>query len=132
MINKSRLNPKTGRFYTYGLFGKSGKTVDNVIQELGIGTTITTALVENLNPFIRDAAPYMRRRSKRLVRVFEWMVEILSGYFFIRNVVKAHCSLSKRSSKNWIEIGVTLAMACGILLVQFSLYEILAFSPTLN
>lgn len=31
VINKNRFNRKTGRFYTYGLFGKSGKIVDKVI-----------------------------------------------------------------------------------------------------
>jgi transposase-like protein/IS1 family transposase len=132
VINKSRFNRKTGRFYTYGLFGKSGKTVDKVIQELGIGTTITTALIENMNSFIRDNVQYMRRRSKRLSRIFDWMVEIFSGYFFFHNFVKPHLSLSKCSSKNWIEKCVTPAMACGISFVQFSLYEILTFSPTLD
>ncbi len=132
MINKSRYNKKTGRFYTYGLFGKSGKTVDKIIQELGIGTTITTALIENLNSFIRDNVQYMKRRSKGLSRVFDWMVDIFVGYFFFHNFVKPHWGLSKRSSKNWIEIGVTPAMACGITFTQFSLYGILTFSPTLD
>lgn len=127
VINKSRYNKKTGRFYTYGLFGKSGKTVDKIIQELGIGKTITTALIENLNSFIRDSAPYMRRRSKRLVRFFDWMVDILAGYFFLHNYLKAHWGLSKRDSKNWIKEGVTPAMACGITFTQFSLFEILIF-----
>ena len=31
VINKSRFNRKTGRFYTYGLFGVSGEKVDNVV-----------------------------------------------------------------------------------------------------
>ena len=132
VINKSRYNKKTGRFYTYGLFGKSGKTVDKIIQELGIGTTITTALIENLNSFIRDNVQYMKRRSKGLSRVFDWMVDIFVGYFFFHNFVKPHWGLSKRSSKNWIEIGVTPAMACGITFTQFSLYGILTFSPTLD
>jgi len=127
VINKSRFNRKTGKFYTYGLFGKSGKKVGELIQELGIGTTITTALIENLNSFIRDNVQYMKRRSKRLARVFDWMVDIFSGYFFFHNFIKPHWGLSKRSSKNWIEIGVTPAMACGIALVQFSLHEILTF-----
>jgi len=132
VINKSRYNKKTGRFYTYGLFGKSGKTVDKIIQELGIATTITTALIENLNSFIRDNVQYMKRRSKGLSRVFDWMVDIFVGYFFFHNFVKPHWGLSKRSSKNWIEIGVTPAMACGITFTQFSLYGILTFSPTLD
>ena len=132
VINKSRFNKKTGRFYTYGLFGKSGKTVDKIIQELGIGTTISTALIENLNSFIRDNVQYMKRRSKGLSRVFDWMVDIFVGYFFFHNFVKPHWGLSKRSSKNWIEIGVTPAMSCGITFTQFSLYGILAFSPTLD
>jgi len=132
VINKSRFNKKTGRFYTYGLFGKSGKTVDKIIQELGIGTTITTALIENLNSFIRDNVQYMRRRGKGLSRVLDWMVDIFLGYFFFHNFVKPHWGLSKRSSKNWIEVGVTPAMACGITFTTFSLYGILTFSPTLD
>ena len=132
VINKSRFNKKTGRFYTYGLFGKSGKTVDKIVQELGIGTTITTALIENLNSFIRDNVQYMKRRSKGLSRVVDWMVDIFVGYFFFHNFVKPHWGLSKRSSKNWIEIGVTPAMACGITFTTFSLYGILTFSPTLD
>lgn len=132
VINKSRFNRKTGRFYTYGLFGKSGKTIDKIIQELGIGTTITTALIENLNSFIRDNVQYMKRKSKGLSRVFDWMVDIFVGYFFFHNFVKPHWGLSKRSSENWIEIGVTPAMSCGIIFTQFSIYEILAFSPTLD
>ncbi len=127
VINKSRFNRKTGRFYTYGLFGVSGKKVDEVIQELGIGTTITTALIENLNSFIRDCVQYMRRRSKRLARIFDWIVDILAGYFFFHNFVKPHWNLSKRSSKNWIKEGVTPAMACGIISVHYSLYQILTF-----
>lgn len=127
VINKSRFNKKTGKFYTYGLFGKSGNTVDKMIQELGIGTTISTALIENLNSFIRDSAQYMRRRSKRLARIFHWMVDFLQGYFFFHNYLKAHWYLSNRSSKNWIKVGVTPAMACGITTTQFSLDEILTF-----
>jgi len=132
VINKGRFNKKTGRFHTYALFGESGKTVDRVIQELGIGTTITTALIENLNSFIRDNVQYMKRKSKGLSRVFDWMVDIFAGYFFFHNFVKPHWGLSKRSSKNWLEIGVTPAMACGITFTQFSLYGILTFLPTLD
>lgn len=127
VINKSKFDSKTGGFYTYGLFGVSGETVDKMIQELGIGETISTALIENLNSFICDDVQYMVRRSKRLARVFDWIVEILSGYFFFRNFAKAHWNLSKRSSKNWITDGVTPAMACGITFTHFSLYEILTF-----
>jgi len=43
VINKNRFNHKTGKFYTYGLFGVSGKKVDEMIQEIGVGTTISTA-----------------------------------------------------------------------------------------
>lgn len=127
VINKSKFNRKTGKFYTYGLFGVSGKTVDKVIQELGIGKTITTALIENLNSFIRDLVQYMVRKSKRLARIFDWMIKVLSGYFFFHNYLKAHWRLSKRSSKNWITDGVTPTMACGITFTQLSLYEILTF-----
>lgn len=127
VINKSRFNKKTGKFYTYGLFGKSGKTIDKMIQELGIGTTISTALIENLNSFIRDSAQYMRRKSKRLPRIFQWMIDVLSSYFFFHNFLKAHWCLSSRSSKNWIKVGITPAIACGISNVQFSLYDIMTF-----
>ena len=114
------------------MFGKSGKVIDKIIQEFGIGTTISTAFIENLNSFIRDNVQYMKRRSKGLSRVFDWMVDIFIGYFFFHNFVKPHWSLSKRSSKNWIETGVTPAMSCGITFTQFSIYEILVFSPTLD
>lgn len=132
VINKSRFNRKTGRFYTYGLFGKSGGTVDKVIQEFGIGLTITTALIENLNSFIRDNVQHMRRRGKGLSRVFDWMVDIFRGYFFYHNFVKPHWGLSRRSSENWLVDGVTPAMSCGIVFTRFSLYDILTFSPTLD
>ena len=132
VINKNRFNRKTGRFYTYGLFGESGKKIDELIQELDIGTTITTALIENLNSFIRDNVQYMKRKSKGLSRVFDWMVDIFAGYLFFHNFIKPHWSLSKRSSKNWIKKGVTPSMACGITFTQFSIYEILTFSPTLD
>jgi len=132
VINKGRFNKKTGRFHTYALFGRSGNAVDRVIQELGIGKTITTALIENLNSYLRDNVLYMKRRSKGLSRVFDWMVDIFAGYFFYHNFVKPHWSLSKRSSKNWLETGVTPGMACGITFTQFSLYGILSFLPTLD
>jgi predicted polyphosphate/ATP-dependent NAD kinase len=32
----------------------SGKTIDKIIRELGIGTTISIVLIENLNSFIMD------------------------------------------------------------------------------
>ena len=127
VINKSKYDSKTGKFFTYGLFGVSGKTIDKMVQTLGIGETITTALIENLNSFIRDGVQYMVRRGKRLGRIFDWMLDILSGYFFFHNYLKAHWGLSKRSSKNWIKMGVTPAMACGITFAHFSLYEILTF-----
>jgi hypothetical protein len=55
------------------------------------------------------------------------MVKTLSGYFFFHNFLKAHWSLSKRSSENWVLDGVTPAMACGIASTHFSLYEVLTF-----
>jgi IS1 family transposase len=66
VINKSKFQEKTGKFYTFGLFGVSGETVEKMIQELGIGKEISTVLIENLNSCIRSSAQYMRRRSKRL------------------------------------------------------------------
>ncbi|MFN3659957.1 MAG: hypothetical protein ACK4TN_01820, partial [Brevinematales bacterium] len=85
VINKSRFNKETGGFLTYGLFGVSGKTIDKVIQELGIGTTITTALIENLISFIRDGIQYLVRRTKRLARNLEWVSWALSGYISFHN-----------------------------------------------
>ncbi len=64
--------------------------------------------------------------------MLDWMIEIFTGYFFFHNFLKSHWDLSKRSSKNWIEIGVTPVMACGVTFTQFSLYEVLKFSPTLD
>jgi len=127
VINKSRFCRKTGKFYTYGLFGVSGKSVEEVIRELGIGEEITTSLIENLNSFIRDSVQYLVRRTKRLARELEWVFRALSGYFFYHNFVKPHWSLSVRSSKNWIVDGATPGMACGITCAPLSLYEVLTF-----
>ncbi|MEM0466016.1 MAG: IS1 family transposase [Candidatus Thermoplasmatota archaeon] len=127
VINKSRFNKKTGRFYTYGLFGVSGKTIDEVIKELGIGNEISTALIENLNSFIRDSIQYLVRRTKRLAQSLEWVIQTLAGYFFFRKFVRPHWSLSKRSSKNWLEEMFTPAMACGMISALLSLYEIVTF-----
>ncbi len=125
--NKSRFTRKTGKFYTYGLFGVSGKTIDEVIQELGIGNKITTAFIENLNSFIRNSVQYLVRRTKRLAFSLDWVIQTLAGYFFFRNFVRPYWSLSKRSSKNWLEELVTSTMACGITAVPLSLYEIVTF-----
>jgi len=54
------------------------------------------------------------------------------GHFFFHKFIKSYWGLSKKSSKKRIEIGVTPAMACVITSNQFSLYEILTFSPTLD
>lgn len=125
VINKSRFNHKTGKFYTYGLFGVSGKTVDEVIKELGIGKEITTSLVENLNSFIRDSIQYLVRRTKRIARELEWVILAFIGFSFFHNIVKAHWSLSTRSSKNWIDECITPGMICGVTKKPFSLFEIL-------
>lgn len=127
VINKSRFNKKTGKFYTYGLFGVSGKTIDEIIQELGIGNEISTALIENLNSFIRDNVQYLVRRTKRLALSLEWVIQTLVGYFFFRNFMRPHWSLSKRSSKNWLKEMVTPAMACGMSTKPLSIYEVLTF-----
>jgi IS1 family transposase/transposase-like protein len=127
VINKSKFNKKTGKFYTYGLFGISGKTIDEIIQELGIGNEISTALIENLNSFIRDSVQYLVRRTKRVAQSLEWVIQTLAGYFFFRNFVRPHWHLSKRSSKNWLKEMVTPAMACGMTTAPLSLYEILMF-----
>ena len=132
VINKSRFNHKTGRFYTYGLFGVSGEKVDKVIQEMGIGKTISTALIENLNSFLRDSIQYLVRRTKRVARLLTWLKDAIFGYAFSHNYLKSHWKLSERSSKNWIKDGVTPAMSCGVAEVQYSVYEVLTFSSTLN
>ena len=132
VINKSRFNHKTGRFYTYGLFGVSGEKVDKVIQEMGIGKTISTALIENLNSFLRDFIQYLVRRTKRVARLLTWLKDAIFGYAFFHNYLKSHWKLSERSSKNWIKDGVTPAMSCGVAEVQYSIYEVLTFSSTLN
>jgi len=127
VINKSKFNGKTGKFYTFGLFGVSGNTIDKIIQEIGIGNEITTAHIENVNSFLRDSIQLLVRRTKRLARILAWVINTLLGYFFFHNFVKPHWSLSMRSSKNWIMDRVTPAMACGITFVCFSLHEILTF-----
>ena len=127
VINKSRFNHKTGKFYTYGLFGVSGEKVDKVIQELGVGKTISTALIENLNSFLRDSIQYLVRRTKRVARLLTWLKDAIFGYAFFHNYLKPHWKLSERSSKNWIKNGVTPAMNCGIAEVQYSIYEVLTF-----
>jgi len=117
-------NEKYGTLF-YGWLAYDPK--HKYVIDFVIGKTITTALIDNLNSFIQDSAPYIRRRSKRLVRFLDWMVDILKGYFFLHNYLKAHWGLSKRDSKNWVKHGVTPAMACGITFTQFSLFEILIF-----
>ncbi|MDH7507203.1 MAG: hypothetical protein QHH15_05400, partial [Candidatus Thermoplasmatota archaeon] len=88
---------------------------------------ISTALIENLNSFIRDSVQYLVRRTKRVAQSLEWVIQTLAGYFFFRNFVRPHWHLSKRSSKNWLKEMVTPAMACGMTTAPLSLYEILMF-----
>jgi len=127
VINKSRFCHKTGKFFTYGLSGVSGKSVEEVIWELEIGEEITTSLIENPNSFIRDSVQYLVRRTKRIARELEWVFRALFGYSFFHNFVRPHWGLSVRSSKNWILDRVTPGMACGIACAPLSLYEVLTF-----
>lgn len=86
---------------------------------------ISTALIECLNSQIRDNTNGMRRRSKRKFRGLNWAEIGISGFRFLHNFLKAHWSLSVRSSKNWIKIPATPAMIAGILPIQPSIEAIL-------
>ncbi|MDY6865971.1 MAG: hypothetical protein SVY15_08400 [Halobacteriota archaeon] len=116
---------KSRKFFTYGLFGVSGRLVDEVIKESEIGKEITTALIENLNSFIRDSICYLVRRTKRVARSLEWIRLGLSGFLFFHNHIKAHWALISRKSKNWILESVTPRMVCGITSSQLNILDAL-------
>jgi IS1 family transposase len=126
VINKSQYT-KTEGFVTYALFGHSKQSVENKLASLGLGGKITTALIECLNSQIRDLCNYMRRRSKRIPRLLSWGEKAISGFRFLHNFLKAHLTLSGKSSKNWITVPVTPCMKAGICNHQISLIEILTF-----
>jgi len=126
VINKSQYT-KTEGFVTYALFGQSKQSVENSMTSLGLGRNITTALIECLNSQIRDLCNYMKRRSKRIPRLLSWGEKAISGFQFLHNFLKAHLTLSEKSSKNWITVPVTPCMNAGICNHQLSLIEILNF-----
>lgn len=126
VINKSQYT-KTEGFVTYALFGQSKQSVEGKMSSLGLGGKITTALIECRNSQIRDLCNYMRRRSKRIPRLLNWGEKAISGFKFMHNFLKAHLTLSEKSSKNWITVPVTPCMKAGICNHQISLIEILNF-----
>jgi IS1 family transposase len=126
VINKLQYT-KTEGFVTYALFGQSKQSVENKMASLGLGGKITTALIECLNSQIRDLCNYRRRRSKRIPRFFSWGEKAISGFKFLHNFLKAHLTLSGKSSKNWITVPVTPCMKAGFCNHQISLIEILNF-----
>jgi len=126
VINKSEYSETEG-FVTYALFGEKKDSVEEKISSLGLGKKVTTALIECLNSQIRDLCNYMRRRSKRIPRLLSWGEKAISCFKFMHNYLKAHLTLSGRSSKNWITVPVTPSMKAGICDHQISLIEILNF-----
>lgn len=114
VLNKSRFIKKTNKFFTYGIFGKSRRDVEELIQHYGIGEEISTALIERFNRDIRDRAAPMKRRTARLARVLDWIVLLFKGIRFLHNYTKPHWKLSRRSSKNWIVSPVTPGMRGGV------------------
>ena len=126
VINKSQYT-KTEGFVTYALFRQSKQSVEDRMASLGPGRKITTALIECLNSQIRDLCSCMKRRSKRIPRLLSWGEKAISGFKFMHNFLKAHLTLSEKSSKNWITVPVTPCMNAGICNHQISLIEILNF-----
>jgi len=114
VINKSKFDKNTNKYLTYALFGKTRKNVEDMISKLGIGNEISTALIERLNRDFRDSSPYLKRRTCRIPRLLEWGMLSLLGIKTIHNFVKAHGTLSVKSSKNWIVEHITPAMKAGI------------------
>ena len=134
VINKSEYSETEG-FVTYALFGEKRESVEEKISSLGLGKKITTALIECLNSQIRDLCNYMRRRSKRIPRLLSWGEKAISCFKFMHNYLKAHLTLSGKSSMNWITVPITPCMKAGICDHQISLIEILNFrfiTPTLK
>jgi hypothetical protein len=97
------------------------------MASLGLGWKITTALIECLNSQIRDLCNYRRRRSKRIPRLLTWGEKAITGFKSLHNFLKAHLTLSEKSSKNWITVPVTPCMKAGICNHQINLIEILKF-----
>lgn len=126
VINKSKYMKQQQGFLTYGLFGVGRTSIEELMQEYGIGNKISTALIECLNKLIRDDSPYLKRRSARKGRGLKWILKSLKGIRFFRNWCKAHWRLSFRSSKNWLKIKITPLMEIGITDHILSIREILS------
>ena len=126
VMNKSQYS-KTEGYVTYALFDQSKESVEEKISSLGLGNRITTALIECLNSQIRDLCNYMKRRSKRIARLLEWGKLALGGFKFMHNYLKAHLTLSGKSSRNWIAFPITPAMSAGVCDHQIGLIEVLNF-----
>lgn len=125
VINKSRFNEKENRFETYALWAENPRKAERLMRKYGLGTEITISMMR-LNAFLRDTLAYMRRRTRRISRLLEWVNKAFIVIQVFHNCIKAHWSLSLRKSKNWIKEGVTPSMSIGIVDKQFSIGEILA------
>jgi len=127
VINKSRYDEKSNKFYAHVLWGENPRKAERLMRKFGVGTEITTALIERINGFVRDALAYMRRRTRRMAGSLEWVEKALTGITIFHNCVKAHWALSVRTSENWIKKSVTPAMRIGITEKQMSLRELLGY-----
>lgn len=126
VLNKSKYMKETKGFLTYGLFGKGRTSIEELIQKHGIGSKISTALIECLNKLLRDDSPYLKRRSARKRRGLAWILRSLTGIMHFRNMCKPHWRLSFRSSKNWIQLPVTPYMEVNLVNNPLSIGEILS------
>lgn len=131
VINKSKYVPKLEGFFTYAYFGKSRNEAEKLVKEYGIGKKISTALIEAFNKEVRDSLAYLRRRSARIPRLLEWGELALRGLRFFHNYIKPHNTLSFKSSKNWIQWGITPAMEVNLVDKLLSIEEVLCH-PTLK
>lgn len=126
VINKSKFDEKEERFQTYALWEENPRKAERIMRQYGLGSEITTALIERFNAFMRDTLAYMRRRTRRISRLIEWVNMAFAAIQVYHNCIKAHWSLSLRTSKNWIKNGVTPSMKIGITHKQFSIGEVLS------
>jgi len=76
----------------------------------------------------------MVRKTKNVLRTISWVKIALKGFKFMHNILKAHLTLSTKTSKNWIKKPVTPAMEIQGINYQPSISEVLAFRilPTPN
>lgn len=130
VINKSKYSAQLQGFVTYGLFGEGRLTLEQLVKQYGLGSKISTALIERLNRTVRDLSSYMKRRSHRNALLLKWVMLSFKAVRFFHNFVKAHLTLSVKSSKNWITEPVTPAMKAGITNKQLSIAELLLLPIT--